>query len=96
MIEYRIPQGKMKNHYPLGLVSKHCAAVGIQWPYPHQHLQEELMHKGIDTLADTFKKGEASTTKGVWDSTKSIHEQKWTETEPNKTLLHIVEEKIVT
>jgi hypothetical protein len=54
MLEFIMPQGMKKNHDPLGLVPKHCALVGIQWPYIHQIVHEELRFQNVDSLIDVF------------------------------------------
>ena len=50
MLDYRMTQGRMKNHDPLGLVVKHCATIRIHWPYPLEIFKEELIYQGIDTF----------------------------------------------
>ena len=68
ILEYRMSQGKMKNHDPLVLVPKHCTTVGIQWTYPHQTFQEESMYQGIESLVHVFQKRQTSSKEGIWDS----------------------------
>jgi hypothetical protein len=52
MLEFRLPQGKPKNHDPLGLEPKHYAIVRITWPYPHVRLTEDLIHQNIDLVLE--------------------------------------------
>lgn len=95
MLEFKMPQGMKKNHDPLGLVPKHCALVGIQWPYIYQIVHEELRFQNVDSLRDVFPVRRDLMVESVWDSSRLTPEQTQHATDVVNTTLQLTKAKLI-